>query len=203
MTRRLGRRCSRKPTRRRQRRHGRNAILWRRWPTSFRHVRRRRPRRAAIARRLQPARRLKRAPNRALLSRGPNRAPLRCRRHRCRHPQIPRRPIKASPRWHIASKRRCASPMLRPKRALPRRSRVRNHDKNRDRNRAKRNPLSRPRRPNHSPRRRRHHNRAPPARPSRSRRAAHRQNRPRAPRSTTISNRRWQVCWVARQTRAE
>ncbi len=26
---------------------------------------------------------------------------------------------------------------------------------------------------------------------------------PRAPRSTTVSNRRWQVCWVARQTRPE
>ena len=106
-----------------------------------------------------------------------------------RRPRTPRPPIKASPKWRIASKPRCANPTLRPKRAR--------------RNRAKRNPLSRPRRPNHSPRRRRRHNRAPPARPSRSLRAAHRRNRPRAPRSTTISNRRWQVCWVARQTRAE
>ena len=39
MKRRLGRRCSRKPTRRWQHRHGRNAIRWRRWPTSFRRVR--------------------------------------------------------------------------------------------------------------------------------------------------------------------
>lgn len=195
MKRRLGRRCSRKPTRRRQRRHGRNAILWRHWPMSFRRVRHRHLRRAAFARRLLRVRRLKHAQNRALSSRGPNRAPPppRCRRHRPRRPRTPRRPIKASPRWRIASKRHCASPMLRPKRAPRRRSRVRN--------RAKRNPLSRPRRPN---RHRRRHNRAPPARPSRSPHAARRRrNRLRAPRSTTISNRRWQVCWVARQTRAE
>ena len=65
--------------------------------------------------------------------------------------------------------------------------------------RAQRNPRSKPQHPN-----RRRHSRAPPARPSRSRHAARRrQNRLRAPRSTTISNRRWQVCWVAPQTRAE
>ena len=194
MKRRLGRRCSRRPTRRRKRRHGRNAILWRRWPTSFRRVRRR-PR-PAFAHRLQPARRLKRAPNRALSSLALNRAPPRCSRHRRRRRRTLPLPIKASPRWRIASKRRCASPMLRPKRAYLRR--------NRDKNRVKYNPLSRPRRPNHSPHHRRRHNRASHARPSRSRHAAHRRrSRPRAPRSTTISNRRWQVCWVAPQTRAE
>ena len=80
-------------------------------------------------------------------------------------------------------------------RAAPHRSRAKN--------RARRNLPSRPRHLNRRPLRRRR-NRAPPARPSRSRHATHRRrNRLRAPRSTTISNRRWQVCWVARQTRAE
>ncbi len=104
---------------------GRNAIRWRRWPTNFRRVRHRRRRRAVFARRLRRARRLKRAPNRASRAARRTAARPRCRRHRRRHPQTPRRPIKASPRWRIASKRRCASPMLRPKRARPRRNRAR------------------------------------------------------------------------------
>ena len=124
--RRRGRRCSHKPT---HRRHGRNAILWRRWPTSFRRVRRHRPRRLVFARRLPRVRRSKRAPNRALSSRVPNRALPQCRRRQRRRPRTPRPPIKASPKWRIASKPRCANPTLRPKRA--RRNRAKKRKRNR------------------------------------------------------------------------
>src|ERR1700686_1652856 len=56
------------------------------------------------------------------LSARPAPPPPQCSRHRRRHPRTPRRPIKASPRWRIASKRHCANPVLRPKRAPRRRN---------------------------------------------------------------------------------
>ena len=96
----------------------------------------------------------------------------------------PRQPIRASPRWRIASKRHCASPARR-----------------------------RPPRHRHARRCRRNERSAcgctacPAARapPNRRQPKAPRakQNRTSQPRSTTTSSRRWQVCWAARQTRTE
>ena len=122
-------------------------------------------------------------------NRAPSLVPNRACQRRNRRPRLyrpkPQPPIKALPRWRIASKRHCASPAPAPAAAPITRDAAGGTEC------STRNRAALPRR------------RAPRVRSNRSRSAQPRQNQISRPRSTTTSSRRWQVCWAARQTRTE
>ena len=117
-------------------------------------------------------------------------------------PNPQQRPIRALPRWRIASKRRCASRAQEPTAAMrarraPRRAAARGAAAGRacsaggGRTAAAAAATRLPRQ------------RAPRARPKRRRRARTPSSRARARRSTTVSNRRWRVCWAVRRARPD